>query len=83
MKTTLREHKELVEEIQSLDKIRAIKRLRQWLSDNGYEEPTDCKHYAIMRTTGQCMACKTQISDPVVIGSDEALNELRRKLSQG
>ena len=83
MKTTLRDHKKLVEDIQSLNKFEAIKRLRKWLNEQGYEGSETCAHYMIVRTTGKCMSCGTEIAKPVILASNEALSELRRKLSQG
>lgn len=80
MKTTLRQHRELVEEIQSSTLIHGVKLLRDWLKDNGYEGEAECKHYAIIRTTGKCMNCPTIVAEPIIIGSDEAIDALRKRL---
>lgn len=80
MKTSLTQHRDLVKEIQKVNLIQGIKLLRDFLKDNGYEGDGPCKHYAILRTTGRCMNCKAEVTEPIVIGSDEALEALRERL---
>lgn len=80
MKTTLRQQKELIEDIQMGSLISGVKKLREWLGDNGYEGEKDCKHYAIVRTTGKCMNCPAIVAEPITIGSDEAIEALRARL---
>ena len=80
MKTSLADHKRIVEEIQSVNLISGIKKLRDWLNDNGYEGEAGCKHYGILRTTGQCMSCKKQVAEPIILDTEEALEELRKKI---
>lgn len=80
MKTGLVQQKQLVEEIQAVNLITGVKKLREFLKDNGYEDAGDCKHYAVIRTTGKCMNCPTIITEPIITDSDEALETLRARL---
>lgn len=80
MKTSLADHKRIVEEIQKVDLVPGINLLRAWLNDNGYEGESECKHYGILRTTGKCMRCRKQVAEPLVLDSDEALEALRERL---
>lgn len=80
MKTTLRQQKDLVEIIQTSSMIVGVKTLREFLKNNGYEDPGDCKHYAIVRITGKCMNCGTVVAEPIVLGSEESLQALRERL---
>lgn len=80
-KTTLKQKKDLVEAIQKEPKlVSAIVLLRDWLAENGYEDAKDCKHYAVIRTTGKCMNCPTIVMEPIITDSDEALEALRKRL---
>lgn len=80
MKTTLRQQKELVEDIQMGTLITGVKKLREWLKDNGYEGSEDCKHYAILRSTGKCMNCAALVTKPIILSSDDAIEALRDRL---
>lgn len=80
MKTSLRQQKELIEDIQMGSLIQGVKKLRDWLNDNGYEGSEECKHYAILRTSGKCMNCGEAVADPIIIGSEESLEALRERL---
>lgn len=67
MKTTLANHRHIVEEIQSLTLLQGIKRLRDWLKENGYEGEENCPHLSILRTSGTCVACRVQVTEPIII----------------
>lgn len=79
-KTTLRQQKDLVESIQKVPLVQGIKLLREWLGDYGYEGSGECKHYAIVRTTGKCMNCAAFVQTPMPYDSDEAIGALRDRL---
>jgi hypothetical protein len=58
MKTSLRQQREIVQAIKDEPNyVRGVKMLREWLGNNGYEGSQDCQHYAVIRSTGKCMAC--------------------------
>lgn len=82
-KTNLRQKKHIVEAIQKEPSlVQAIRLLRDWLQDNGYEGSGECKHYSIVRTTGKCMNCPTIVAAPILLGSDEVIGALRQKLGE-
>lgn len=80
MKTTLRQQRNLVDEIQCSTQTIGIKLLRIFLKDNGYEGSEECKHYTVVRTTGNCVSCTEHVMEPIIIGSDESIAVLREKL---
>lgn len=81
-KTNLRQKKDIVEAIKKEPSlVSAIRLLRDWLNENGYEGEEECKHYAILRSTGKCMTCPAIVAEPLVLDSDDALMALRARLS--
>jgi hypothetical protein len=80
MKTSMVQQKRLIEEIQSSTLVVGIRLLRDWLKDNGYEGSEDCKHYAILRSTGKCMNCAALVTEPIILNSDDAIEALRDRL---
>ena len=62
MKTSLRQQISLVDEIRTAPtRMTATKIFREWLGNNGYEEPYYCQHYSIVRTTGCCTSCGKKV----------------------
>lgn len=85
MKTSLRQQLELVRELQKIgNSPSAVKFLRKWLHDHGYDVvPIHCRHYTIRRITGMCTDCGEKVADaaPNINGSEEALEALSETLN--
>lgn len=82
MKTQLAQQTSLVRQIQESSLPQGVRLLRDWLKDNGYEGEQDCKHYAIIRSTGKCMNCPAIVAEPMVLDSDETIATLRARLGR-
>ena len=62
MKTRLKQQINLVDNIRAEpSRVIAVKMLRNFLEDNGYEEPYKCSHYTVVRETGRCYSCGKRV----------------------
>lgn len=84
MKTNLKQQVALINAIaEEPSKVERVKLLRAFLNDYGYENIEDCKHYMLVRRTGRCSTCGVPVAEPVMMGSEEALQTLRETLARG
>lgn len=82
MKTGLRQQIDLIRDLRKIENTpMAVKWLRKWLRDNGYETaPENCKHSTVFRITGRCTDCGEV--PPAELSDEEALEALRDQINR-